>query len=205
MYEQIEDLTGLCKTSARFWVCVKGHGSATLPVERGKSNEATPATVYRKGNQRFFELWSRFYKIPVGELHHIDGDDDINLSAMTDEQVIGYIKYTNYLTDIEWIADYAKRQGVSELEAAREVWEYRKSIHNGVDTYDGIICGWDVIKGEQLHMDEPFVVRFSEQGAKMQVNGTTIIKEWYHKTYPTDPCWEDILCLNSAKRPIPPD
>ena len=107
MYEQIEDLTGLCKTSARFWVCVKGHGSATLPVERGTSNEATPATVYRKGNQRFFELWDRFYKVPDDELHHMDGDD----TAM---------------------------------------------------------------------------------GAKMQVNGATIIKDWYHETYPTDPCWEDM-------------
>lgn len=157
MYEQISDLAGLCKTPARFWVCVKGHGTATLPVERIKSDEATATTVYRKGDQRFFELWSRFYKIPDGELHHIDGDDDINLSAMTDEQVIGYIKYENHMTNVEW----AKRNGAGDDD-------------------------------EQVHMDEPFVVRFSEQGAKMQVNGATIIKDWYHKAYPIDPCWEDM-------------
>lgn len=155
-----DDVT-LYETPARFWCAVEGPAATERIKRRSSTNNFVPAHVYRDESGNLYAICGGAHLIPKNEYIHIDGDYSINFSAMTYEQRGEYNKYNNYFIDIAWIENYAKRTNQTQLEAAREVWSYRKAIHGGRDMYDGIICGWDVISGVKLpEPNEPFVVRF---------------------------------------------
>ena len=162
-YTTVEDTDDIefYRTPARFWCGVDGP-YATEKVKRRKSvNNYVAAPVVRGSDGNLYFRCGGTHLIPEDERKFIQGDATINLSAMTREQEDEYAKYINYFIDLNWIEDYAKRTKQSELDAAREVWSYRKAIHQGHDYYNGIICGYDVVNGVKLpEPDEPFVVRF---------------------------------------------
>lgn len=156
-----QDSVTLYETPARFWCGVEGPAATERIKRRRLANNFVAAHVYRDTNGNLYALCGGYHLIPEDERIHIQGDCNINFSAMTYEQRAAYNKYNNYFIDVDWIEDYARRAHQTPLEAARSVWEYRKGIHGGRDMYDGIICGWDVIKGVKLpEPDEPYVVRF---------------------------------------------
>lgn len=155
-----DDVT-LYETPAKFWCAVEGPHATERIKRRNSTNNFVAARVYRDCNGNLYAVCGSTHLIPKDEYIHIQGDYSINLSAMTYGQVAAYNKYNNYLIEVAWIEDYAKRTNRTPLDAAREVWSYRRAIHRGKDMYDGIICGWDVIKGIKLpEPDMPFVVRF---------------------------------------------
>lgn len=149
------------RTPAKFWCGVSGPSTTEKVSRRGSANNYAAAPVFRGSDGNLYFYCGGAYLIPEDEHVFIQGDATINLSAMTQEQVTEYTRYVNRLIEADWLTDYAKRTKQSELDAAREVWSYRKAIQGGRDMYDGTICGWDVVNGVKLHEpDEPFVIRF---------------------------------------------
>ena len=155
------DDTKLYMTPAKFWCGVDGPAATEQIRRRNSVNNFVAAPVYRDCNGNLYAMCGGVHLIPEDEYIHIQGDYNVNLSAMSPEQQAEYNKYINYHVDVAWIEDYAKRTRQTPVDAAREVWSYRKGIHGGKDYYNGIICGYDVINGVKLpEPNEPYVVRF---------------------------------------------